>query len=259
MCLIHFHHLEHAHYKLILAANRDEFYQRPTEQAHFWPDAPYLLAGRDGLKNGTWLGVTKEGRVGALTNIRDFSMDENDKKSRGAIVRDYLSSQEPPEVFLEKLSKEKDEYAGFNILVGGADDLYHYNNQLDEITRVTPGTHSLSNASLNTPWPKVVRGKKMLADYVASSESVKTDDLFSILEREEEAADSALPETGIGLEMERKLSASFIRTPEYGTRSSTVLLVDKEYNLTFKERTYENGNFKKEAAFEFAIPLAARK
>lgn len=258
MCLIHFHLQEHPHYQLIVAANRDEFYDRPTEKAHFWPDAPTLLAGRDSLQKGTWLGITKEGRFAALTNIRDQSLEGNDKKSRGHIVRGYLTSKEHPLKFLEQLRNEKHAYAGFNILIGNSDELYHYNNVEDSVTKVEQGTHSLSNATLNTPWPKVANGKKQFDEYIRHTEQIDTERIFQILENDEQAPDAELPDTGVGLELERKLSASFIKTPDYGTRSATVLLIGRNHHVTFKERTYEKGKFVVEKEFTFSLPMTAK-
>lgn len=255
MCLINFHLGEHPDYQLIVAANRDEFYGRPTEKAHFWPDSPSLLAGRDFLQKGTWLGITKEGRFAALTNIRDFSLEGENKQSRGEIVRGYLESNLSPIHFLEKIREDRTKYAGFNILVGDSQELYHYNNAENRIHKVSPGTHSLSNASLNTPWPKVVRGREMLDDYIRTAEQIETDKIFSMLENDSVAPDSNLPETGIGKELERKLSASFIRTPDYGTRSATVLLIDRKGHVIFRERTYQQGVLVTEENFTF--PLSA--
>jgi len=258
MCLIHFNLQGHPNYKLIVAANRDEQYSRPTEKAHFWPDSPEILAGRDSLQHGTWLGVTKSGRFAALTNIRkyDLAMEEPAEKSRGAIVRGYLESTEGPVDFIESIRKEKEAYAGFNIILGDAEHLYHYNNVEDILAKVEPGTHSLSNATLNTPWPKVTNGKRMLDHYIHSTDKINPDQLFQILENKEEAEDSTLPETGIGIKLERKLSASFIRTPEYGTRSASVLLIDKDNQLVFKERTYQHGILEEEKEFNFSLPIS---
>lgn len=258
MCLIHFHLQDHPNYKLIVAANRDESYDRPTEKAHYWPDTPSLLAGRDMLQGGTWLGITKEGRFAALTNIRDLSLEGKDKKSRGHIVREFLSTTISPSDFLEKISNERDAYAGFNIIVGNASELFHYNNIENTITALPAGTHSLSNATLNTPWPKVVKGRAKLDTYLRQNDYVKTDDLFHILESEEEAPDSALPNTGIGLDLERKLSASFIKTPNYGTRSATVILINREFDVVFNERTYINGEMTAEEKFTFTLPISTK-
>lgn len=251
MCLINFQFKQHPKYKLIVAANRDEFYQRPTAAARFWDDEPTILAGRDLLQMGTWLGVTKNGRFAALTNFRDPSKPETGKISRGAIVKDFLAADMAARDFLKSLNP--DSYTGFNILLGDADHLFYYNNLENEIIEITPGTHGLSNHFLNTSWPKVEKGKRYLKEYADSHETFQLDSLFKILLDAEPALDHHLPETGIGIEFERKLSSMFIKTPDYGTRSATVLLVDYDNQVTFAERTYEKGEFKDERLFEFNI------
>lgn len=251
MCLINFQYRNHPKYKLIIAANRDEFYGRPAREAHFWEDQPEILAGRDLSQMGTWLGVTKSGRFAALTNFRDPSLPETGKISRGALVRDYLASDLPPEKFLQALHPEA--YTGFNVLLGNLDNLYYYNNLEKEIVEVIPDTHGLSNHFLNTPWPKVVKGKSRLESYLNGRLEVYPDDLFELLRDAEQAADPHLPVTGVGLEFERVLSSIFIKTPDYGTRSATVLLVDYENNVTFAERVYEKGEFARQQVFEFSI------
>ncbi|UJL47387.1 NRDE family protein [Virgibacillus sp. NKC19-16] len=253
MCLINLHLNDHPNYKLIVAANRDEFYERSTAPADFWEDEPQILAGRDLVQMGTWLGVTKQGRFAALTNFRDPDHMQASKFSRGEIVKDYLRTDISPEEFLHTLKQDKDKYVGYNVLVGNAEKLFHYNNVHDEITAISPGTHGLSNDTLNTPWPKVTKGKKNLRDYVMSQEEIEPDKLFEIVSDAEEAPDDDLPETGVELDFERKLSPLFIQTPDYGTRSSTVLLIDNQDNITFHERTFDQGEFKKENHFSFQI------
>lgn len=253
MCLINFQWNDHPGYKLIIAANRDEFYERPTAPAHFWEEAPNLLAGQDLLQKGTWLGITKEGRFAALTNYRSPEHMKKGTLSRGEIVTNYLTADLSPEDYLQELKERKSDYVGFNVLVGNADQLFHYNNVLDELHEITPGTYGLSNATLNTAWPKVVKGRKELREYALAHEELDTDALFSIVADAEEADDASLPDTGVGLEMERKLSAPFIKMPEYGTRSSTVLLIDKHNHVTFRERTFEKGEHKQEKQFNFKL------
>lgn len=253
MCLINFQFHAHPNYKLIVAANRDEFYGRPTAAAHFWEDEPAILAGRDLLQMGTWLGVTKQGRFAALTNFRDPAEMGAGKVSRGEIVRSYLASDISSKAFLETLHKEKDNYTGFNLLVGNPDELFYYSNIQGEISKVSAGTHGLSNHLLNTPWPKVTKGKNNLEKAVMGRDKVDVDALFTILADEETASDADLPETGVGLDLERQLSPLFIRIPDYGTRSSSVLLVDHDNHVTFAERTYELGEGTKENQFSFKI------
>src|SRR5699024_1242036 len=253
MCLINFHLQDHPHYKLIVAANRDEFYERPSAQAHFWQDKPYILAGRDMVQSGTWLGVTKQGRFAALTNFRSAEQVNEDKISRGEIVNNYLEGNMQPQVFLQSLQERQDHYDGFNVIVGNQEAMFQYSKRQAEITEITEGTHGLSNHLLNTPWPKVIKEKKNLRAYVKNTEHIRVDALFDILSDTEQAADRHLPETGIDMELERKLSSSFIKTPNYGTRSSSVLLVDRADKLTFVERTYKAGVFSQEKHFTFQI------
>lgn len=253
MCLINFHFHDHPTYKLIIAANRDEFYKRPTAPADFWTDHPDILAGRDLLQMGTWFGITKSGRFAALTNYRDPKLSETGEFSRGEIVRSFLADNSTPEEFLQRIKLSRKSYAGYNVLIGDGDELYHYNNILDETNKITPGTHGLSNATLNTPWPKVTKGKNMLSEYVSNTKIVDPNELFKIIADSERAEDKDLPNTGVGLEFERVLSSLFITSPDYGTRSSTILLIDKENRVTFIERTYQNGEFQREKEYNFSI------
>ncbi|CEG22145.1 hypothetical protein BN1080_01066 [Planococcus massiliensis] len=251
MCLINFSFQDHPRYKLVIAANRDEFYKRPTEKAHYWNDAPNLLAGRDLLQMGTWLGVTKTGRIAALTNFRDPSMPETGKLSRGAIVRNFLSTNASPEVFLGSLIAE--DYTGFNLIAGTADELFYYSNIDNRLSSIDQGVHGLSNHFLNTPWPKVVKGKKHLERYLSAHLELDLDQLFELLADAEQADETALPNTGVGLEFEKILSPMFIKTADYGTRSSTIVAVDMDNHLTFAERVYQNGHLKGEQVFNFKI------
>ena len=253
MCLINLHFQDHPNYKLIVAANRDEFYDRPTSPAHFWVDEPNLLAGRDLVQMGTWLGITKNGRFAALTNYRDPAQFGVVKASRGEIVKNFLIENTSTLDFIDKLNLKKDHYNGFNIIIGNAEQLHYYNNINEQIIEIPRGTHGLSNHFLNTPWPKVSSGKSMLHNYVVKHKVLDADELFTILLNAELAEDANLPNTGVELELERQLSPLFIRTPNYGTRCSTVLLVDNDNNVTFIERTYENGLFKIENNYSFQI------
>ncbi|KQL35259.1 NRDE family protein [Psychrobacillus sp. FJAT-21963] len=253
MCLVNFHFQEHPFYKLVVVANRDEFYERPTAAAGFWKDYPYILGGRDLVHMGTWLGVTRDGRFAALTNYRD-PKEAKGCFSRGDIVRDFLANGDAPVDYIETLSNNKGSYGGYNVVVGDGNQLFHYNNILDEMNEITPGTHSLSNHTLNTPWPKVAMGKKRLGDYIQSCPGeVAVDSLFDIISDQTMAEDADLPQTGVGLEMERLLSPLFIKSPNYGTRSSTVLLIDKEDKVFFVEQTYKDGDFHAENQFSFKV------
>ncbi|WP_203247052.1 NRDE family protein [Sporosarcina beigongshangi] len=251
MCLINIHYGGHSNYKLIIAANRDESYDRPTAQASFWVDNPNLLAGRDLVHNGTWLGVTKSGRFAALTNYRDPAEFGVEKKSRGDIVKDFLMENSSPVEFLKTLQNHSNEYAGFNLIVGNLDGLFYFSNKKEGIKEIPMGTHSLSNEFLNTPWPKVVKGKERLRNYVQQHEVIETDALFDILHDTEIASDELLPDTGVGMDLERMLSPLFIKTPNYGTRCSTVVLVGYDNSITFVERSFSKGVEVDEVRFDF--------
>lgn len=253
MCIISFHVQNHPTYKLIIAANRDEFYARPTKNAHFWEDEPSILAGRDLKEMGTWLGITKQGRFAALTNYRDPQLEKNNKISRGSIITNFLTSDIDAPEYLAALRDNKDNYNGFNVIAGTVDDLYYYGNQQEKIMKLDAGTYSVSNHLLNTPWPKVKKASEMLHQYVSTHEKVEHSALFSQLHYSEIAEDELLPETGVGIELERQLSPIFIKTDNYGTRSSTVLLVTHDNDVLFVEQTYNDGSFKQEQTFTFSI------
>lgn len=253
MCLINFQFHAHPSYKLIVVANRDEFYDRKTEAAHFWKDAPNLLAGRDLVGLGTWLGITKEGKFAALTNYRNPLEISTGKTSRGEIVQNFLNGNLSAEEYLQSLDRDKDRYNGFNVILGNAEKLYYYNNIEGEIVKIVPGTHGLSNKFLNTAWPKVVKGKESLKAYSLSKKELDIEELFAVVTDVEMAKDEDLPNTGVGLELERNLSPLFIKMANYGTRCSTVILVDNNNNVTFAERTYMNGEFLSDTYFTFTL------
>ena len=253
MCLINFQFHDHPNYKLIVVANRDEFYDRKTEPAHFWEDAPNLLAGRDLLGLGTWLGITKEGKFAALTNYRNPFEVAVGKTSRGEIVQKYLAGSLSAEEYLKSLDRNKEMYSGFNLILGNPEKLYYYNNIEGDITGIDPGTHGLSNKFLNTAWPKVIKGRESLKAYSLKKKEVQLDELFAIMTDAEIALDEDLPNTGIDIELERSLSALFIKIPNYGTRCSTIVLVDHTNQVTFAERTYMKGEFSSDKRFSFQL------
>lgn len=243
MCLILFASGVHPVYPLVLAANRDEFFERPTEAAHFWEDAPHVVAGRDARAGGTWMGITRNGRWAALTNYRDPPTAAPGRPSRGTLVADFLRGEERPADYLGAVAARAGEYDGFNLLVGDAGGVYYLGNRTAEgaVPRaLAPGVYGLSNHLLDTPWPKVTRGKRALQE-VLDRGTPTAGALFEILYDVEIAPADELPDTGFGAEWERVLSASFIVTPTYGTRASTALLLDKEGSATFVERSFRPG------------------
>lgn len=241
MCLVLFAWKAHPDHALILAANRDEFYSRPTAPAAPWPEAPNVVAGRDRQGGGTWLGVTRTGRWAAITNFRDPREFSRQGPSRGGLVAEYLRTDRSPSDYVESVAADADEYNGFNLLVGDSGSVWWFSNRApDAAGPVDAGVHGLSNALLDTPWPKVTRGKRELSDLL-SGPAPDSSRLLEILMDRTLAADHGLPDTGVGPELERALSASFILTPGYGTRSSTALLIGRNSTVELVERTFTPG------------------
>ncbi len=241
MCLLLVAYRVHADYPLIVAANRDEFFQRPTSPAQFWDDDPDVLAGRDLSQGGSWMGVNKNGRFAALTNVRDPQTLRPSAKSRGLIVANFLTANQAPNEFLKNLAGDRGEYNGFNLLVGESGSLYYFSSIDGSRSALAPGVHGLSNDRLNTPWPKVVRGKREMTAMLNDNPAHLEHALFALLSDRTVALDDELPNTGVGLEKERFLSPLFIRTAEYGTRSSTLLCVKRDGAVRYVERSYNPG------------------
>ncbi|HXG28936.1 MAG TPA: NRDE family protein [Nevskiales bacterium] len=237
MCLIAFAWRAHPRYELVLAANRDEFHQRPAEAAQFWPEAPQLLAGRDLSQGGTWCGVTRAGRVAAVTNYRDPSRAEPGKRSRGHLVRDYLLGSRDAETAAEAIEKEKGAYSEFNLLLGDPESLWYVGSRALGPQRITPGVHGISNGAFDLAWPKVRHARAGLEQQL-QQDRLEPAALFEVLASRRIAPDGELPDTGVGLQLERFLSAPFIVSPEYGTRASTVLLIARSGEVRFVERRF---------------------
>ena len=240
MCLILFAWKMQENFPLALAANRDEFYERPSAPADFWDDAPDLLAGRDLQEGGTWLGITRKGRLAALTNYRDPASLKIGAPSRGRLVSDYLRGRETPEVYLRRIGPDADRFNGFSLLVGDPDQLFCFSNR-GAPQCLGPGIYGLSNHLLDTPWPKVAQGKRALKALLKEKKGLSPEALFELLADGSRPPDGRLPDTGVGLEWERILSPLFIESPVYGTRSSTVLLIDRNGKVTFVERGFNGG------------------
>lgn len=236
MCLILLAWRSHPDYPLVVAANRDEFYARPTLPAAFWDDSPQVLAGRDLEAGGTWLGITRTGRFAALTNYRDPAQNKTDAPSRGRLVSAFLQGEMTPEAYLGQLEEDGASYNGFNVLVGDGRDLLYFSNCGELPRTLAPGIYGLSNHLLDTPWPKVASAKSALAKALAAL----PDDagLRALLRDQRVAPDEELPRTGVSLEWERLLSAAFIRSPAYGTRSSTTVIVDRAGKVCFDEQAF---------------------
>ncbi|GAA3722291.1 NRDE family protein [Oceanisphaera sediminis] len=224
MCLIAFS-WQPEQCRLHLLANRDEFYARPTAPADWWPDAPDIWAGRDLQAGGTWLGMSRAGRFAALTNVREGTPGAG-LRSRGELVADFLTGEQAPAAYLGQVLANGEDYAGFNLLVGDLTrgELHYGGNRTGvEACRLTAGLYGLSNAMLDTPWPKVERLKQGLATLGPVHEGTA----FGLLDDDTRAALEQLPNTGVGPEWESLLSSIFIQSPDYGTRAQTVLCVEQ--------------------------------
>jgi uncharacterized protein with NRDE domain len=225
MCLIVFAWQVVPGLPLLAAANRDEFYDRPALAADWWPDHPQVYAGRDLRGGGTWLGISRDGRFAALTNIRSPQNMRADAPSRGALVANFLKGSERPVDYVAALAGDAAHFNGFNLLVGDREQLVWYTNRETADQRngkpLAPGIYGLSNAMLDTPWPKVVRTKAQLCSLVC--QGAPSEAYFDMLADTTRPSDCRLPKTGMPLEWERMLSPVFIETPHYGTRCSTLV------------------------------------
>ncbi|MEX0810784.1 MAG: NRDE family protein [Chitinophagales bacterium] len=235
MCLIALAYKVHEKYPVLFAANRDEFYKRETQQMHWWEDG--ILAGRDLEAGGTWFACDKKGRWGAVTNYRNLKLHTNDALSRGRLIPDYLNGTADAATFLENLKPQCEKYNPFNLLLFDQNGLYYFNNIEKQIQELKPGIHTLSNAFLNSDWPK---SKKAAIKFESLIQQEKTepDSVFKMLRDEQLADKSELPDTGVGMEWEQVLSSMFIKSPDYGTRCSTFMRMDNDQNTEVWEQTY---------------------
>ncbi|MFB4392832.1 MULTISPECIES: NRDE family protein [unclassified Pseudomonas] len=234
MCLIVFAWRPGHALPLVVAANRDEFYARPTQALAAWDDAPGVHAGRDLEAGGTWLGVGPGGRFAALTNIRDPKQPVG-PRSRGELVAAYLRGELGVEAYLDQVASRSAQYSGFNLLVGDGQQLGYLNARNPAPRLLEPGVYGVSNAGLDTPWPKLVKARRALAQTLDSPDPQR---LLAILADDATAADGELPETGVGLATERLLSSVFIASQSYGTRASTVLIVDDQGKRRMIEHSF---------------------
>ncbi|HRI78680.1 MAG TPA: NRDE family protein [Cyclobacteriaceae bacterium] len=253
MCLIFLSVQNHSRYKLIIAANRDEFYQRRTAAAQWWQDQPEILGGRDLEAGGTWMAIHRNGKIALVTNYRDPQNIRPHAPSRGHLVSDFLEREIHPADYVKEVEGKANLYNGFNLLAGTGEELWYVSNYKKGLIRLEPGIHGLSNHLLDSPWPKVLRGKeKMMVAF--QKNDIQPIELMDILYDGVIASDDQLPITGIGLERERALSSMFIKTSGYGTRCSTVILVEQNNHVTFSERVYDVETFQYQTSnFEFDI------
>lgn len=233
MCLVLFQHQPDAAHRLLLIGNRDELHQRPAAGLGWWPGGD-ILAGRDLLAGGSWMGVDRRGRFALVTNVREPQVETPaDAPSRGALVQRFLAGEADAEGYAAELTSEDHRYAGYNLLLMDERTLICHSNRYGTLA-VTPGSHGLSNAALDEPWPKVERGRAGLAEL--GDDPGLEQRAWALLAEDEIADDGSLPDTGVGLEWERRLSSLFVRGERYGTRASSLLRIGA--TVRFAERRY---------------------
>ena len=254
MCLILFAWQSHPRYPLVVAANRDEFHQRPTAAAAYWKEHPQLLAGRDLQAGGTWLGITRQGRFAAITNYQEPQTEMPPLElSRGHLVRDFLLDRAEPAHGASKLRQQGNNYSGFNVLLGDPEELFYVSNRNNENIVVGAGSHGLSNHLLDTDWPKVHEGRTRF-DTLLENEQLDPEAFLELLAAKDVVSGNEPPGFELNLAPELITRVMFLVSPEYGTRSSTVLLVDRDGAVTFVERQFEaGGTVNSTKLYEFQI------
>lgn len=257
MCLMLFAWQAHPSYPLVFAGNRDEAYDRPSAPAAFWEDEPSIFGGRDLEKGGSWLGLSRSGRIATVTNYRDgFSRGGHAPRSRGELVASFLRSAETPERYLRQVIPAAKQFRDFCLIVGNLERLVFYSNRGEGAEDIAPGVHGLSNHLLDTPWPKVRHGRERVQGLLHCAQDDLIAGLFDVLADRTPAPDAELPDTGVGLKRERELSSCFIADQRYGTRASTVMLISRSDEVLFIERNFgPRGAPLGEARHRFSIAL----
>lgn len=236
MCLIVVGWRAHPDYPLVVAANRDEFYARPTAAAAFWDDSPEVVAGRDLEAGGTWLGITRSGRFAAVTNVREPGAGKG-IQSRGKLPQAYLTGQQSAADYVAGIDMAQ--YSGFNLLIGDSATLWYCSNRGNAPQELVPGIYGVSNHLLDSPWPKLLSARRQTVQALGALPDRSP--LFDILADDEIVPDAELPDTGVPLEWERLLSAIFVRSESYGTRASTVVVQAADGAISFEERSFGSG------------------
>ncbi|WNC73023.1 NRDE family protein [Thalassotalea psychrophila] len=238
MCILFIAINQHKDYPLIITANRDEFHQRPTKSAYFWPSQPEILAGQDLQANGTWLGLNSQGDFSALTNIRSGLTLKAEAKSRGELVQ--MALQQPDLINQQWLLQHSQNYNPFNLVYTQDNSLYCFNSSTLQHTLLNDGFHAICNGAMDDVWPKMAKGEVLLEQLISEQQELHSEHLFAIMQDPTQAPDELLPTTGVGLEWERKLSSIFIKSNEYGTRSTAVILKHQSGSIDFYEQSYTN-------------------
>ena len=241
MCLLVLAWRVHPRYRLVVAANRDEFHERPAAGLAKWPGPGEILAGRDLRANGTWFALDRGRRFGVVTNFRELQRPRAAAPSRGELIPAYLSSPAGPAEFLAALDARVAEYSGFNLLLADRESLWYGSNRATPFARaLAPGVYGLSNESLDSPWPKLQRVRRGFEEWLGAASHAAPETLFTLLgDRARVSEESQLPKTGLTLEWERVLSSPFVHDPNYGTRCSTVLMLEYGGGLHLAERRFD--------------------
>lgn len=257
MCLITFAYQSHPEYSFILLANRDEFYARPSQSMHFWQDHPEVLAGRDLEQGGTWLGINQTGRFAAVTNYRDGRNRKADGITRGDLTRSYLIKTESAGGYIDRLEENKNLYGDFNLLLGDRQGLYYCSNRGEKSRALSAGIYGMSNALLDTPWPKLEYAKAKL-QALLTNPTLSESDLIEIMLNPSTARDEHLPDTGVSLEWERLLSSCFIQAENYGTRATTLILQKPSGETVITELSFDQHGKTEQKTFALNVdPIGA--
>lgn len=242
MCILFFAIESHPQYPLIVCANRDEFHHRATQPAQFWPPDQTILAGKDLQAGGTWLGVNQAGQFAGITNLRTQDLQDG-VRSRGELVVNALksahsvSSHSP--ITPQWLQAHSQNYNPFNLIFEHENTLHCFNSRSAASTKLTQGFHAVCNGDMDDVWPKMALGQQALQSYIAQTDNISINELQRFMQDTTQPADNLLPNTGLDLEWERHLSSIFIQHPQYGTRSTTIILKDKHGHIDFYETRFD--------------------
>lgn len=239
MCLIALAYRVHPDFELVLAANRDEYHARPTAPAGPWQDAPEVFGGRDLSQGGSWLALSQPGRLACVTNVRRMVAPDPEAPSRGVLVASFVRGRQPARTFSDELRERAMAFAGFNLLLWDGSELRYLNNHPRFVSRVVPpGVHVVSNADLDTPWPKTEKLRRAMEAWATAGDGGDAPLLAALADRVP-AADADLPDTGVGLDLERLLSPAFIVSPRYGTRCTTIIALRRDGTARFSEWRFD--------------------